>query len=108
LESLQQATFVAETNLARAALRMPFVAKGSFCAVGPVGIQFLGAIDTVRLLSWRLPQLAQRSFRSRSISLVYGGRPCWRREALILVRPPQTGQAATMTCHARRSLSRIA
>jgi hypothetical protein len=106
LESLQQASLVAETNLARAAFRMP--PKGSSYAVGSVGAQFRGAIDTFRLLSWRLPQLAQRSFRSRSMSLVYGGRPRWRREALILIRLPQAGQAATMMCHARRSLSRTA
>jgi hypothetical protein len=34
------------------------------------GPQFRGAMETLRLLSWRLPQLLQRSFRSRSSSLV--------------------------------------
>ena len=38
------------------------------------GVQFRGAIDTLKVLPWRLPQLPQRSFRSRSSSLVYGGR----------------------------------
>jgi hypothetical protein len=34
------------------------------------GVQFRGAIVTLRVLSRRLPQLLQRSFRSRSSSLV--------------------------------------
>ena len=44
------------------------------------GAQFRGAMETLKVLPWRLPQLLQRSFRSRSRSLVYGGRP--RRSSL--------------------------
>jgi hypothetical protein len=38
------------------------------------GDQFRGAIETLRVLPWRLPQLPQRSFRSRSSGLVKGSR----------------------------------
>jgi hypothetical protein len=40
------------------------------------GVQFRGAMETLKVLPWWLPQLLQRSLRSRSSSLVYGGRPC--------------------------------
>jgi hypothetical protein len=32
--------------------------------------EFLGAMETLKVLPWWLPQLRQRSFRSRSSSLV--------------------------------------
>jgi hypothetical protein len=70
--------------------------------------QFRGAIETLKVLPRRLPQLLQRSFRSKSSSLVYGGRPCWSSLASMRVRFPQAAQAATMTCHAPILLSRMA
>jgi hypothetical protein len=70
--------------------------------------QFRGAMETLKVLPWRLPQLLQRSFRSRSSSLVYGGRPCCSSLASMWVRFRQAAQVATMTCQARRSSSLIA
>jgi hypothetical protein len=40
------------------------------------GDQFRGAIETVNVLPGRLPQPVEQSFRSRSSTLVCGGRPC--------------------------------
>jgi hypothetical protein len=45
-------------------------------AVWATAIQFLGAMETVNVLPRRLPQPVQQSFRSRSSTLVCGGRPC--------------------------------
>ena len=72
------------------------------------GVQFRGAMETLKVLPWRLPQLLQRSFRSRSSSLVYGGRPCCSSLASMWVRFRQAAQVATITCQARRSSSRMA
>ena len=72
------------------------------------GVQFRGAMETLKVLPWRLPQLLQRSFRSRSSSLVYGGRPCCSSLASMWVRFPQAAQVAKTTCQARRSSSRMA
>ena len=72
------------------------------------GVQFLDAIVTLRVLPWRFPQLLQRSFRSRSRTLVYGGRPCCSNLASMWVRFPQAAQVAKTTCQARRSSSRMA
>ena len=72
------------------------------------GVQFRGAMETLKVLPWRLPQLLQRSFRSRSSSLVYGGRPCCSSLASMWVRFPQAAQVAKITCQARRSSSRMA
>ena len=55
-----------------------------------------------------LPQLVQRSLRSRSSSLVYGGRPCCSSLASMWVRFRQAAQVAKTTCQARRSSSRMA
>jgi hypothetical protein len=49
-KSLQQAALVAETNLACAALRIPFRGQMSFSAVGSVGTQFRGAMETLKVL----------------------------------------------------------
>jgi hypothetical protein len=70
--------------------------------------QFRGAIETLKVLPRRLPQLLQRSFRSSSSSLVYRGRPCWSSLASMWVRFPQAAQVAKITCQARRFSSRIA
>jgi hypothetical protein len=40
------------------------------------GYQFRGTMVTLKVLPWRLQQLPQRSFRSRSSNHVWGGRPC--------------------------------
>jgi hypothetical protein len=37
-------------------------------------VQFLGAMETLNVLPRRLPQPVQQSFRSRSSTLMYGGR----------------------------------
>ena len=70
--------------------------------------QFRGAMETLKVLPCRSPQLLQRSFCSRLSNLVYGGRPCRSSLTSIWVRFPQTAQVATITCQARRSSSRIA
>jgi hypothetical protein len=70
--------------------------------------QFRGAIDTLKVFPPRFPQLLQRSFRSRSTSLVYGGRPYCSSLASMWVRFRQAAQVAKTTCQARRSSSRIA
>ena len=70
------------------------------------GVQFRGAMEALQV-RWRLPQLPQRSLRSRSSSLVYGGRPCaaaWRRCGSACCRPHRSRRP-----HARRGvLSRMA
>ena len=71
-------------------------------------VQFRVAMATLKVLPWRLPQLLQQSFRSRSSSLVYGGRPCCSSLASMWVRFPQAAQVAKITCQARRSSSRTA
>jgi hypothetical protein len=72
------------------------------------GPQFRGAMETLKVLPWRLPQLLQRSFRSRSSSLVYRGRPCCSSLASMWVRFRQAPQVAKTTCQARRSSSLMA
>jgi len=71
-------------------------------------VQLRGAMETLKVLPWRLPQLLQRSFRSRSRSLVWGGLPCCSSLASMWVRFRQAAQAAKITWQARRSLSRMA
>jgi hypothetical protein len=68
-------------------------------------IQFLGAIETVNVLPRQLPQPVQQSFRSRSSSLLYGGRPWCSSAVATWARLRQAAQLATITCHGRRSSS---
>jgi hypothetical protein len=77
----------------------------ALCEAARESLQFLGAMETVNVLPRRLPQPVQQSFRSRSSSLVYGGRPCCNSTAATWARLRQAAQVATITCQARRSSS---